>query len=70
MIGAVNCSCCGNRPVYVEWAVAGCSLWAVSCERRCFITEFFYKKRRAKKQWNNEDIQKSLVECGKWERRF
>ena len=71
MKGAVKCSCCGGSPIYVDWEIVpGCIQWAVSCERRCFITQFFYKQARARKQWNNEDVQKALAAKGKWERRF
>jgi len=66
----VNCSCCGYRAFYVERHVGiGCTLWAVECGQRCFITDFFYSKGEARKQWNNKDIQKSLAAQGKWERR-
>jgi hypothetical protein len=71
MKGAVKCSCCGSRAIYVEWKVTPtCIWWAVECEMLCFITDFFSTKRRAIKQWNDEDIQKSLAILGKWERRF
>jgi hypothetical protein len=64
-----SCSCCNSRAIYVKWCVGVYTLWAVECEMRCFLTDFFYSKGEARDQWEDKDVQKSLTARGKWERR-
>jgi hypothetical protein len=72
MIGkAVICACCGSKPHFKEWIVVpGLSLWAVECDKYCFITDFFDEKNLAVKHWNAADVQKALAQKGEWERRY
>jgi hypothetical protein len=47
-----RCVYCSHPPYYVKWDdVPGYTLWAVDCTMHCWMTDFYYTKKEARKEW-------------------